>query len=177
MTSSVDKLRLMLTSNGITDELTDEELQSFIDQAIELVDVKIVTPRVEEDYITDFEGDVYVTSFYPILPSEPFELRINNRIITPEKIRYDNGIIYLRTDYAGIVKCTYTVGISEEELQTGLLPICVQLVKDARGRNISSIKEGDVTVNYKTSGMGDITSLDALIQQFRTRYDALIRWL
>lgn len=175
--SSIEKLRQMLILNGITETFTDAELQAFIDQAIELVDLQILKPREEQDYITDFEGDVYVTSFYPIIPEEPFELKINNRSVTPEKIRYDNGIIYLKTEYAGKVTCKYTVGISEEEIQTGLLPICLQLVKDARGHSVASVTEGDVTVHYKTGGMGDITSLDALIQQFRTRYDAIIRWL
>lgn len=169
-------LKKILEANGITD-YTDTQLEAFIDKARVLANIPGLTPHTEHDVVKDFTGDVYVTSFYPIL-DDAISLTINGEAVIPKLVEYDKGIIFLNNTINGLLQCTYTTGIPEEEFNVDLLPIVVQLVTDSSGKNISSITEGDVTVSYKTSSSGsDETSIDALIRNFRAKYDTMVRWV
>lgn len=173
----LDDLKRLLEAQGIT-EYSDEQLEAFIDKTKVLVNVQNITPHEEYDISRDFEGDVYVTSYYPLIESEPITLTIDEKPIIPTLINYEKGILFLSTEYEGVLTCKYTTGILEEELNKDLLPIVSQLVQEGAGRNVSSITEGDVTVSYNTTNTGvDETSLDALIRNFRAKYDTIIRWV
>lgn len=173
----LEELKKILEANGIT-EYTDEQLNAFIDKAKVLVNIPNLTPHEEYDIVRDFEGDVYVTSYYPIIDDESLTLLIDDKPITPQLVNYEKGIIFLHNDYEGILTCSYKAGIAEEEINKDLLPIVAQLVQEGAGRNVSSITEGDVTVSYNITNTGvDETSLDALIRNFRAKYDTMIRWV
>ena len=173
----LSELKKILEANGIT-QYTDEQLESFIDKAKVLVNIPNLTPHSEYDIVRDFEGDVYVTSYYPIIDDNSLVLEIDEKLITPKLVNYEKGIIFLTGNYEGILTCRYITGIAEEEINKDLLPIVVQLVQEGAGRNVSSITEGDVTVQYNITTTGvDETSLDALIRNFRAKYDTFIRWV
>lgn len=170
-------LKQIIEADGIT-QYTDEQLEAFILKAKSLINIPGITPHIECDVKKDFEGDVYVTEYYPILNDNSFLLQIGDETITPLLIEYDKGIIFLPSTKKGILRCSYTTQICEEEIDNDILPITVEVVRQAAGKDVSSIKEGEVTVSYKNNtSQSDNTSLDALIRNFRAKYDTMVRWV
>lgn len=168
-----DTLRDMLINHGVITEYTDAQLDNFILEAKLLIDTPFVNNSQIEEYKTDWTGDVYYTNEYPLIKSSVTVI-INNTVIIPEHVTSD-GIIYLDKTYTGDLKCTYTIGLSNEDITNYLLPIVVCLIEDKEGLNIASVGEGDINISYNNATGYTSKTLDTLIQNLRDKYSARVR--
>lgn len=168
-----DTLRNMLQNHGVTTQFTDEQLDLFIMEAKLLIDAPYVNNSQFEEYIKEFNGDIYCTNEYPII-EESVEIIINNQAIIPDHITND-GIIYLPETYDGTLKCNYMVGLNQEDIQYYLLPIVACIIEEKEGLNISSVNEGDVSITYNNGTGYTSQTLDALIQNLKDKYSARVR--
>lgn len=167
-----DNIKQMLINHGITKEYTQAELDNYILEAKVLVDTPFMNDNVMEDYIKEWAGDVYCTKEYP-LRNNTIELTINNTVITPVHVTYD-GIIYLDKTYHGDLKCRYTVGLNNDDINSYVVPIVVCLIENIEGSNIASVNEGDVSISYDNS-TSTTRTLDNLVNNLRNKYGARVR--
>lgn len=167
----------ILAGQGIT--ASEEQITATISQAQHLVGMEYFTPTNRNEYIPDFDDEVYVTDFYPI-KSESLQVKVNDKIITPRKINYDEGIIYLNGNNTGTLEADYQYGYSDDALDAHLIPLVVELFKSNGNYNLSSVSEGDVSVSYasntNTNGTG-VNTIDALVNNIREMYDARVKLL
>lgn len=166
--SMVDDLRSMLIAHGIeASSYTDGMLDSFILEAKLLVNEPFMFDTVHEDYDPDFSGDVFMTSDYPVLP-EGLTVTVGGEVINPTHISSE-GLIYFEKAYKGVLNCTYTVGLTSDDIQSYLLPMVVSMVQEKEGMNVASINEGDVSISYdNTTGLN--TQVTQLIQSLKNKY-------
>jgi len=166
--SMYDNLRELLKVHGVTKEYTDNQLDMFILEAKLLIDAPFINNNQYEEYIPDFNDDIYCTNEYPLI-TDSVELSVDNQVVTPEHITAD-GLIYLDHVYQGTLRCNYVTGLNEDEINTDLLPVVACLIEEKEGMNIASVSEGDINISYNTSNGYTSNTLDTLIQQIRDKY-------
>ncbi len=169
--SMVEDLRSMLIAHGIdATSYTDGMLESFILEAKVLVDEPFMFDEITEDYDPMFHDDVYITSNYPLV--EVMKLTINDKIVIPEYTSPD-GILFLDKPYHGKLKCKYKVGLTNDDVQSYLLPIVVGMVQEKEGMNVASISEGDVSIGYDTAN-GYGSQVSQLVQTLKNKYNGRV---
>ena len=177
MMTMIEDIQGILASQGIT--ASDEQITATISQAQHLVGMEYFLPTSRNEYVPDFDDNVYITDFYPII-EDSLVLRVNDVIVTPRKINYDEGIIYLDTNHIGTLEADYQYGYDEDELNSSLIPLVVELFKHNNNYNLGSITEGDVSVSYatnaNTTGTG-VNTIDTLVNNIREMYDARVKLL
>lgn len=171
--SMVDDLRSMLIAHGIDPTSYDDGmLESLIFEAKLLVDEPFMFDEVNEDYEPDFCDDVYMTSNYPVVVDDNFSLTVEGHIVVPDRVSSE-GLIYLDKKYHGKLQCTYTVGLSDTDIQQYLLPMVVNMIQEKEGLHLSSITEGDVSIGYDNStGYG--ARVGQLIEGLKNKYNGRV---
>lgn len=156
-----------LTLNNITTEFTDEELELLLNNKVnELITYTgiEINPVTHTEFKRGFSDDIYELDFYPI--KEISELKVDGKSITSDRYTCDGerGVLYFNYCLNGLLFCKYVSGVSETVFDTKVKPLLFDMAGyTLKGENsllgtVSSIKEGDVQVNYDTS-----TSLGGLI--------------
>ncbi len=172
-----EDIQAILESQGIT--ASNEQITATISQAKHLVGMEYFLPTSRNEFVPDFDDNVYITDFYPVI-ADSLVLKLNNVSVTPRHINYDEGIIYLDTDHIGTLEADYQYGYSDDELNSGLLPLVVELFKHNNNYNLASMTEGDVSVSYavnsNTNGAG-VNTIDTLVNNIREMYDARVKLL
>ena len=174
--SMLDDLRSLLIAHGIdATGYTDSMLESFIFEAKVLVDAPFMFDTVHEDYNPQFRGDVFMTDNYPVIDDEVLRVTIDDLVVTPEHITHE-GIIYLDKTYQGKLKCTYNVGLSDDDIQSYLLPICTNMIQIKEGLNPASISEGDVSISYDSNNSYG-TQVSQLVQALKNKYSGRVAFI
>lgn len=115
--------------------------------------------------IRDFKSDMLELDYYPV--SEISSLQIGSKTLSDDDFILDDtlGILYFHSVLSGLLSCQYTCQLSDDVIDNIINPLVFDMIKYRLTTNfsdtgaISSVKEGDVQVNYDTS-----TSLGNLIQ-------------
>ena len=101
-------------------------------------------------------GPTLLLEFYPILSVD--KITIDGEVTSLDyKLDKESGIIYMNTPVVGDLEVEYTTGFTDEEYESIILPllydfICYNIYAvNHDGNEISSVKEGEVSVNYDTS--------------------------
>lgn len=166
------KLNNIDISSFSTDELKTL-YQYKLNQLEELLGFNI-TPTKHTDYHLMFHGPTLLLDFYPVLSID--KIMFDGSIIDLDyKIDNDDGIIYINTPLAGDLEVEYTAGFTDEQYTHVILPllydfICYNIhVAGNNSNEISSIKEGEVTVNYDTNNTW-YTKINNRINNLRHSY-------
>lgn len=175
MTDTIQTILAILHANGITKYDDDtSSLESFLLEAKLLVGEPFMFDQQYTDYKQEFYGDNIVTSYYPI-KDDCIQLVLDGVDITSHIRRIDSdGIIYLDKNYHGALIADYTVGLSGDDIVNYLIPICVALIRDREGLNISSVTEGNVSVSYNNSTGSTTLQLDNLVNALKEKYGARV---
>lgn len=169
----VTDIQAMLEAHGVTRTFTTDEIESYILEAKMLCDVPL-NGESYEDYKPSFSGDTYVTQQYPL--QSVTSITLNGVEVTPEKVT-NEGVIYFSSTKQGKLVVQYTVGMSETDISSLLVPLVVALIENKVGLNLSSVTEGDVSVTYNNSTGVSSTTIDSLVEEIRERYSSRVMLL
>lgn len=184
----INEFRTLLKFEGISlDDYTDEELNLLINSKINelkgLTGIDIV-PVHRRQNNHDFKGDTLRLDFYPV--HDLANITLNGCPIHSHEFNVDNdlGIIYFNNIIRGNVEVKYLSGISDDVLNGSIIPLVREMVIYALTYNnagvgdaVSSIKEGDVSINYDTNN-GRGSRISSRIADLKSRYgSARVRWL
>lgn len=176
MTDAISTLRTLIETNKITTTYTDEQLEAIIQEALLLVNAPYTTDTTYNDYIHEYDASTYITQYYPLKSIKVLQCTLNEENINDYIVHATrDGIIYFDRHLRGRLEVTYTVGLDDEDINNYILPIALYLVKDLEGKNINSIQEGDVTVQYNNLSSSTSAGIDALVANLRNRYGARVR--
>ena len=181
----ITTLKQQLSIEGITTELSDEDLQLLLNNLIkELMGYSNIpiNPVTRKTIIREFSSDILELDYYPV--TSITSLKIANTNLSTDDYVLDEalGILYFNLPLTGMLVVEYVNQISEDVIDTAINPLLFDMVKyrltnDFESTGVmSSVKEGDVQVNYDTS-----TSLGSLINNrinnLKSIYSIKIRML
>lgn len=165
---TVSSLKEQLDLEGINHDFTDSKLQLLLDNIVrELIGYTgaPINPVSHRKIVPDFRGNMIELDFYPV--SSISSLRIGSKNLSANDYVLDDslGILYFNSEMSGLLSCSYVVQVSVDTIENIINPLVFDMIKYRLTNNfsttgvMSSVKEGDVQVNYDTS-----TSLGNLIQ-------------
>ncbi|WP_299523275.1 hypothetical protein [uncultured Methanobrevibacter sp.] len=157
--------------------MNDEELYDYLEKDLESQLGFTFNPQ-SHTQIEEFDYDRIVPVFYPIV--EIISLNIGSTTIKPTDYILDEeqGIIYLKKHYTGLLNLKYTSGFNKNEYDTVIHPLLNLMMDYFKNNDLnkdaSTVKEGDVSISYDTS-----ISTGALIQNrinnLKKRYNTTVR--
>ena len=165
---NVSKLKEQLDLEGISYDFTDNQLEllltNIVNELMGLSNVPIQATN-HKTIVRDFVGDLLELDYYPI--SEITSLRIGSKTLTTDDYVLDDnlGIVYFNSNVSGMLVVEYCCQIPDDAITNIVNPLIFDMIKYRLTTNftdtgvMSSVKEGDVQVNYDTS-----SSLGNLIQ-------------
>lgn len=183
----INEFRTLLKFEGISlDDYTDSELNVLINSKIRELQGLLgidVTPvhRIQSNH--KFRGDTLRLDFYPVY--DLAEINLNGCPVRHDfHVNYDLGIIYFDNILRGDVEVKYLTGLSDDVLNNSIIPLVREMViysltynNAGVGDAVSSIKEGDVSINYDTNN-GRGSRINSRITDLKNRYNsARLRWL
>ena len=182
------KIRTLLKFEGINlDNFTDEELDLLIDSKISEIESLTglaIKPKHRRQVESYFKGNMIRLEFYPVIDFN--RLLICDTCVCSKhySINLELGIIYLDKIYKGSVVVEYMSGQNDDFIDNIIAPLVKDMVayavtynKFGMGGPVSSIKEGDVSVNYDTNN-GYGSRIANAITDMKSKYcSARLRWL
>ena len=165
----VTSLRQQLSLEGIPHEdYTDDNLRLLLTNIInELAGYTNapINPITHKRIIRDFKSDMLELDYYPVV--EISSLQVGSKTLSDDDYVLDEslGILYFHSLQSGLLSCQYVCRLSDTVIDNIINPLVFDMIKYRLTTNFSntgvmtSVKEGDVQVNYDTS-----TSLGNLIQ-------------
>lgn len=165
----ITSLKQQLTLEGINHEdYSDDDLELLLTNIVkEIIGYTNapINPITHKRIIKDFKSDMLELDYYPI--KEISSLQIGSKNLSSSDYVLDDtlGILYFNSELSGLLSCQYTCQLYDAVIENIINPLLFDMVKYRLTTNfstngvMSSVKEGDVSVNYDTS-----TSLGNLIQ-------------
>jgi hypothetical protein len=174
----ITQLRTLLQNGGIDDTTyTDEQLGQLIQQAVTLIGEDYVTGTSEVEYDYQFNGDMYMTMTYPVIPDEVM-VKLDGVALPEEDILHitSEGVIKFKRKLSGLLEVSYINGLSVDVMSGYLLLATSQLLKSnpVTGGSIGSITEGDVSVSYDNTG-NTMNTLDSVITTIHSMFGARVK--
>lgn len=152
-------LRSLLLTKGITidEKITDEDLETLISNKIKYISnfTNIdITPITRTEEHTNFSNkENILLNHYPVKSIE--SVSVDNNLLPSDKyhLNKNNGILIFLSFIKGkFLEIEYITGVSDDYNQNTILPILSDLLiyelDPSITKNASSIKEGDVSVNF-----------------------------
>ena len=184
----IAKLKTLLKFEGIDlSDYTDDELKVIVDSKISELEGLIgldVNPVHRKHIQKEFQGDVLELPFYPVY--DLHSIKIDGECVTPKIYTFNErlGLIYFTKQMHGFVEVKYISGLSDETITNLINPLIKEMVAYAftynqwgMGGPVSSIKEGDVSVNYDTSNSKGNIIMNR-IEDIKKRYcTARVKWI
>lgn len=167
-----DDLKALLSVYGISKEFTDAELEALIKQAKALAGVDFLADTVFEESDVGFKGKTYITERYPV-NVDSLKILLENKEVIPDSIT-TNGVIRFKNVLTGKLLVKYSLIVTKAYEEQYIYPIVIALIRGIEGKNISSVKEGDITLNYNSS---QSLQLDNLIERAKNQYNARVRMI
>jgi len=195
----INKLRTLLKFDGVVGDFTDEELQILVESKInELEGITGINfhPSDETKIVGKFKGKVFELNDYPV--TQVVNVFVNDCPLRRSEynVNYDLGIIYFKHFVKGSVKVQYSVGFSEIDFEYSIFPLIKDMVAytisfgksnlslGGWGYLASSLKEGDVSINFSSGATGDgaygyTGSINNKIDELKKKYaySARVRWI
>ena len=143
-----------------------------------------VNPVHRRQYESHFHYDTLRLNYYPV--RKIASVKINGQPLHPERYHadYELGLIYFHEHISGDVEIKYLSGVNDDVFQSRIAPLIRDMVAYTLtynqlqlGDGVSSIKEGDVSVNYDTSNNRG-NRINKRVEELRNHYSsARIKWL
>lgn len=169
--SQIEDIKELLKAHDINEDIEDDTIQTLINEAVSLVNIEGINEVNHEDYTKEFNSDVYLTSYFPII-TQTVLCAVDGKLVTPAKI-LKNGIIHFDKTYYGELEVSYTTGIPSSEYEDSINLIVLFMLQEQMNnpQGLSSIKEGDVTLSYNTSKNSIyLNNIRDVIEDLRGKY-------
>ena len=181
----VNSLKQQLNLERITYDYSDEDLELLLTNIVKEIigytnaPINAVTHK---RIIRDFKSNMLELDYYPVTSISSLQIGSTTLSGTDYVLDEALGILYFDTELSGLLLCEYTCKCSDDTIENIINPLVFDIVKYRLTSNfsttgvMSSVKEGDVSVNYDTS-----TSLGNLIygrmNNLKATYSVRIRVL
>jgi len=185
MNISTSKLKTILKLKGITIPYNDDELEIIIQYKLSELAGLLgfnIQETDQSETIYRFKDDRIILTKYPVQSIESVTLD-NEELNDSCYILDDNiGIVYFEKRLHGLLMVNYVTGLSHDDIVNVIEPLLVDMITyDLKNRNsspgdgvVSSIREGDVSVNYDTnSSLGN--RIYTRIEELKQRYTKTAR--
>lgn len=164
-------------NNATENGLNETGLRKKLLQRLEVEVGLPLIPKSAKELERNFQGSEILLSYFPV--REVKELKIDGEVIDLETVTLleDEGTIHLPHNYsADIVYVEYTYGLPPESF----LPILdlmeeYELDNDWK-KDVSSVKEINVSVSYDTS-LSKGATIQNMIAELSNRYNCLVRMI
>lgn len=180
----VEALKAQLDLEGISyDDFDDSQLELLLNniqkELVGYTNVPI-SPTTHKRIIRNFHGDLCELEYYPV--RQITSLKIGSRELTTDDYVLDEelGILYFNSHLCGMLVIEYCCQISEDMINNVVNPLIFDIIKYRLTTNfsndgaVSSMKEGDVSVNYDTnSSLGNL--IQGRIKDLKNYYSIRIR--
>ena len=164
----LETLKKQLTIEGVTTELSDEQLELLLTNVVNEITGYTnvpIHPTSHKTILRDFDDDMLELDHYPVV--EITSLKIGQTELSSDDYVLDEGlgILYFYSHLSGMLNVEYCCQVSDEVINNLINPLIFDIIRYRLTTNfsvegaMSSVKEGDVQVNYDTS-----SSLGNLIQ-------------
>jgi len=178
---NLDYLTLLELRGIDTTEITEETLNNMI-KAAELEITARTGLTLHESEYTQIDyykyGQSFLFDYFPVISVQSIDINQEPVDWSKSEIDKPSGIIYLASNKAGILKTTYTAGLTDEEYETLVAPIILNLLDYSLDtgwdKNASSIKEGNVSVSIDSS-LGKGALINSQIENLRNRFNITCR--
>lgn len=181
MIISTKELSTILKLKGIKDTgYSEDELETLIKYKTSelqgLIGVNI-EEKQESQTIRYFNDDRIRLLYYPVQGIESITLKNEEMDCSHYTLDHNLGLVYFDKIYNGMITVNYISSMSEDEINNVVSPLLVDMIlydilnkgKDPNNGIVSSVKEGDVSVNYDTSStLGN--RIWARVDELRNRY-------
>lgn len=180
MCIDVATVKTYLKLQDINLELTDDDLESLIYFEINHIASETgrelnLTPHIDTELHFNSSRMEYNLKHYPVV--EILEVSVDNQIIPSENyvVNKDAGIIkfikQLPMD-CNVLKVDYTSKETDNWIITNVQPVLLDIIKyrlnNTPLKNVTSVKEGDVSVNYDTAN-SEYTLITQRLKQLRMK--------
>lgn len=156
-----ETLPQLLESEGY--EFTSQQYEDLLTIVKAQISARLPVPLTPTEYTQTSRVDnakCVLLDFFPVTSITNISI---NDSVPDYYLDSPDGLIYFKHRQHGLLQVTYFVGLSGEDYAQYILPLIFDMLKynlmTGWDKDASSIKEGDVSVNYDTS-----ISLGALIQ-------------
>ena len=163
----------------MTEENSIENEDLLKEKLLKRLEVEVglpLIPKSAKELERNFQGSEILLSHYPL--KEIKELKIDGETIDLDDviILEDEGTVHLPREYSGDLYVEYTYGLPENEF----IPIVDLMMEyeldDDWKKDVSSVKEINVSVSYDTS-LSKGATIQNLINDLRNRYNCLVRMI
>lgn len=163
----------------MTEENSIENEDLLKEKLLKRLEVEVglpLIPKSAKELETNFQGSEILLSHYPL--KEIKELKIDGETIDLDDviILEDEGTVHLPREYSGDLYVEYTYGLPENEF----IPIVDLMMEyeldDDWKKDVSSVKEINVSVSYDTS-LSKGATIQNMINDLRNRYNCLVRMI
>ena len=157
----VEDFKSLMDLEGISlDDYSDDDLelllQTKLDELTAYTGLEI-NPTTHKEIKRDFSDDMYEVDFYPV--SEISSFTIGSKTLTSDDYTLDEekGILYFHSIMRGMLVLEYNSCLPETIFSSKVKPLLFDMGKymlttqSTSDGVVSSVKEGDVSVNYDTS--------------------------
>lgn len=184
----INELRTLLKFEGIDlSNYSDDELSILVSsKSRELTGLLglDITPAHRRQHISKFRGDRIRLDFYPVIRVASIHYSQGPLKPCDYHVDYDLGIITFNNKLNGNIDIKYLSGLSDDVQNTLIEPLLRDMVaytftynQYGFGDGISSIREGDVSINYDTSNSRG-NRIVTRINDIKNKYcSARLRWL
>ena len=178
----IKELRLLLKLEGIDlSDYSDDDLEILVNSKSKELNGLLgldVTPVHRKQFVSDFKGDIFRLNFYPVLSIARILLNGNPLKHHSYHVNIDLGLIYFNEYVTGDLEIFYLSGISDDMYNTMIVPLLRDMVAYTLTSHmigsiegVSSIREGDVSINYDTSNSRG-KRITSKIDEIRNRYSS-----
>lgn len=182
----VETLKQNLTLENIEyEDYSDEDLELLLtNKTNELIGYTNlpINATNHKTIIRRYNGSMVELDYYPV--DSITSLKIGDKEFTDDDYVLDQelGILYFELPVSGMLVCDYVSQLSDEFITNKVNPLLIDMIaytlKDKFSGNgaITSMKEGDVSVNYdKDSSLGNL--ILSRINNLKSYYSIRIRML
>ena len=183
---TVSSLKEQLNLQGVDySDFTDENLQLLLNNIVtELMGYTNcpINPVTHKTIIRDFSSDILELDYYPVKSIS--SLKVGSKNLTEDNYVLDEGlgILYFNSIFRGMLVVEYCCQVSDDIISNIVNPLIFDMVKYRLTNNfsndgvMSSVKEGDVQVNYDTnSSIGNL--IQSRINNLKNSYSIRIKVL
>jgi hypothetical protein len=183
MDIATSKLKTILKLKGVRIPYGDDEFDLLVKYKLSEISGLLgfnIMGSDESQTVYQFKDDRIVLTKYPVQSIE--SVTLNNEELFDECYTLDRniGVVYFNKKLNGLLMVNYVTGLSHEDIVNVIEPLLVDMIAyDLTNNNlgdgvVSSIREGDVSVNYDTkSSLGN--RVYTRIEELRQRYTKTAR--
>ncbi len=156
--------------------MNNEDIREIMIKRLELELGLPLTPKAAKKIDKNFDDSVILLENFPV--QEVVSIKIDNEKLCGHDfiVNESEGIVYLKSNHSGFLYVKYLYGLKEDEYNP-LIDLMIEYeMNNSLNKNVSSITENNVTVNYDTS-LSKGALIQSMIQDLKSKYSCVVEMI